>query len=157
MSQRLDRLIQLIQIKHEATHQAYLELIKAKEQFNQNKTRHDQLVTYRQDYVQQLEVLGQQGSDVGRLRNRINFINHLDTALIQLNTHLSQLAKARVKADLNYKLAKAAEEGINKLIDRVKKTEYLKIERMEQKESDEYAQKQWYSNNINEPKKPFGE
>lgn len=64
MSDRLDRLIQLLKIKQEATQQAYMELIKAKEQFNQNKARHEQLVGYRQDYLQQLEILGQQGSYV---------------------------------------------------------------------------------------------
>lgn len=146
MSDRLDRLIQLLQIKQEITHKAYKDLLKAKDQFNQNKARHEQLVSYRQDYLQQLEVMGQQGSYVGPLRNRINFINHLDTALVQLNSHLSQLAKNRMKADLNYKQAKMAEEGISKLIERVKKAEQTKIQRIEQKESDEYAQKQRYSN-----------
>lgn len=146
MSDRLDRLIQLLQIKQEITHKAYKDLLKAKDLFNQNKARHEQLVGYRQDYLQQLEVMGQQGSYVGPLRNRINFINHLDTALVQLNSHLSQLAKNRMKADLNYKQAKMAEEGISKLIERVKKAEQAKIQRIEQKESDEYAQKQRYSN-----------
>lgn len=146
MSDRLDRLIQLLQIKQEITHKAYKDLLKAKDLFNQNKARHEQLVGYRQDYLQQLEVMGQQGSYVGPLRNRINFINHLDTALVQLNSHLSQLAKNRMKADLNYKQAKMAEEGISKLIERVRKAEQAKIQRIEQKESDEYAQKQRYSN-----------
>lgn len=145
MSDRLDRLIQLLKIKQEATQQAYIELVKAREQFNQNKARHEQLVGYRQDYLQQLEVLGQQGSYVGPLRNRINFINHLDTALVQLNSYLSQLAKNRMKADLNYKQAETSEEGINKLIERVKRTELKQLQRIEQKETDEYAQKQWYS------------
>jgi flagellar FliJ protein len=157
MSQRLDRLIQLLQIKQEATKHAYMDLIKAKEQFDQNKIRHEQLVTYRQDYLQQLEVLGNQGSIVGRLRNRIDFINHLDTALIQLNTHLAQLAKIRSKAELNYNQAKTSEEGVSKLIERVKKAEQIKLQRMDQKEIDEYAQKQWYSKNINDQSNTFGE
>jgi len=157
MNQRLERLTQLLQIKQEATKQAHVELMKAKEQFIQNKTRHEQLLVYRQDYLQQLEVLGNQGSTVGRLRNRIDFINHLDTALIQLNTHLAQLAKARTKAELNYNQMKASEEGVNKLIERVKKTEQIKLQRTDQKESDEYAQKQWYSKNMNDQSNPFGE
>jgi len=157
MNQRLERLIQLHQIKEEATQRAYQELLKAKDQFTQNKLRHEQLVGYRQDYLQQLEALGNQGSYVGRLRNRIDFINHLDTALIQLNTHLAQLAKIRTKCELNYKEAKTSEEGVSKLIDRVKKTEQIKVQRSEQKESDEYAQKQWYSKKINNLSNLFGE
>ncbi len=157
MSQRLDRLRQLLQMKRELTQQAYLELMKTKEQFVQNKSRHEQLVVYRQDYLKQLESLDNQGSTVGRLRNRIDFINHLDTALIQLNGHLAQLAKTRSKAEANYNQAKASEESVSKLIDRVVKSEQIKIQRIEQKESDEYAQKQWYSKNMNEQSKSIGE
>lgn len=157
MSDRLGRLRLLLQIKQDITHKAYLELLKTKDQFSQSKARHEQLVGYRHDYVRQLEVMGEQGSLVGPLRNRLNFINHLDTALIQLNTHLAQLAKARTKADLTYKQAKTAEEGINKLIARVKKSEEYKIQRLEQKEMDEYARKQWYNNVNNEHEKPLGE
>jgi flagellar FliJ protein len=150
MNQRLNQLTQLLQLKQEATRKAHLELMKSKSQFDQNKTKHEQLVIYRHDYLQQLEVLGSEGSTVGRLRNRIDFINHLDTALVQLNTHLAQLAKLRSKAEINYKQAKTSEEGVCKLIERVKQTEQLKILRLEQKESDEYAQKQWYSKNMND-------
>lgn len=157
MNQRLARLVQLQQIKEDETRRAYQELMKSKEQFNQNKLRHEQLVSYRQDYVVQLESIGNQGSTVGRLRNRIDFINHLDTALIQLNTHLAQLAKARTKCELHYKEAKTSEEGVRKLIERVKNVEQIKMQRGDQKESDEYAQKQWYSKKTNDQSNPVGE
>lgn len=157
MSQRLERLIQLLEIKKEVSNNSLLQLMKSKEQFNQNKIRHEQLVSYRQDYMQQLETIGNVGSTVGRLRNRIDFISHLDTALIQLNAHLAQLAKNRTKLELNYKQAKAAEEGVSKLIERVNKAEQIKLQRKEQKESDEYAQKQWYSKNNYDQSNPFGE
>lgn len=145
MSQRLARLMQLHLLKVEITSQMLQKLEKAKLEFNQNKLRHEQLLSYRQDYLQQLEQIGNQGTQVGRLRNRIDFINHLDVALSQLNSHLAYLAKARTKAELQYKEAKMAEEVVTKLIERVEKTEQIKLTRKEQKESDEYAQKQWYS------------
>ncbi|TAL63441.1 MAG: flagellar export protein FliJ [Legionella sp.] len=157
MNQRLERLHQLLQIKVNATEEFYHHLLKIKEEFSQNKSRHEQLVVYRQEYIQQLETIGHNGSHIGRLRNRIDFINHLDTALVQLNTHLSQLAKMRTRAELNYKQAKTAEEGVKKLIERVQKGEMVKLQRKEQKESDEYAQKQWYSKNINDQSKLFGD
>lgn len=147
MSQRLKQLQQLLQIKEQERQQAYGQLIHAKEQFEQNKAKHEQLVGYRHDYLQQLDDLGKQGGELGRLRNRIEFINHLDTALIQLNTFLAQLAKQRSKAEQHYQMTKRAEEGVSKLIERVQKTELIKLQRQEQKESDEYAQKQWYSRN----------
>lgn len=144
-------------MKEEATRLSYQEYEQLKEQFKQNKIKHEQLVVYRQDYLQQLEQLGHEGSTVGRLRNRIDFINHLDTALVQLNTHLSQLAKQRTKAEIKFKEAKASEEGVKKLIDRVKLGERIILQRAEQKESDEYAQKQWYSKNINDETNSLGD
>lgn len=150
MNQRLDRLLQLLEMKKEMTQTAYRQLVEAQEQFKKNKLRHEQLVGYRQDYLQQLEVLGEKGAYVGRLRNRLDFITHLDTALVQLNGHLAQLAKIRSKAELTYKQAKLAEESVNLLIERVKKGQQVKLQRREQKENDEYAQKQWYSNKLDE-------
>lgn len=150
MNQRLDCLMRLLEIKKEMTKTAYQKLFNAQEGFKQNKLKHDQLVGYRQDYLKQLEVLGEQGAFVGRLRNRIDFISHLDTALVQLNGHLTNLAKVRSKAELSYTQVKVAEEGVKLLIERVKKSQQFKEQRVDQKENDEYAQKQWYSNKINE-------
>lgn len=157
MTERIDRLTQLLKMKEETTEKAYQEWLQAQEQFKHNKTRHEQLVVYRQDYLTQLEQLGQDGTQVGRIRNRIDFINHLDTALVQLNNHLSQLAKNRSRCELIYKETKASEEAVRKLIERANKTEQVKMQRIEQKESDEYAQKQWYSKHLNDHSNTFGE
>lgn len=150
MNRRLVQLTQLLELKQEATRKAYLELVKIKDQFSQNKTRHEQLVGYRQDYIQQIESIGKEGTYVDRIRNRLNFISHLDIALGQLNTLLAQLAKSRTHAELNYRQAKVSEEGVVKLIERARKDEELKQQRKDQKESDEYAQKQWYGKKQHE-------
>ena len=150
MNQRLDRLTQLWEIKKNLTNTAYQQLLYAQEQFSKNKEKHDQLVGYRQDYLQQLETMGEQGAYVRRLRNRIDFISHLDMALVQLNGHLAQLDKARRSAESTYKQAKISEEGVNLLIERVKKDQKSKLNLQEQKENDEYAQKQWYSRELND-------
>jgi flagellar FliJ protein len=150
MNRRLAQLVQLLGIKKEATRNAYIAVIKAKEKFEQHKIRHDQLAGYRQDYIHQMESLGKDGTSMDRLRNRIYFINQLDTALSQLTGVLAQLAKGRTKAELEYKQAKVAEEAVIKLIERAKKDEELKQQRLEQKQIDEYAQKQWYGKKNNE-------
>jgi flagellar protein FliJ len=150
MNRRLVQLVQLLELKQEATRKAYLDLVKIKDQFSQNKTRHEQLVGYRQDYIQQIESIGKEGTYVDRIRNRLNFISHLDIALGQLNTLLAQLAKSRTHAELNYRQAKVSEEGVVKLIERARKDEELKQQRKDQKESDEYAQKKWYGKKHNE-------
>lgn len=150
MNRRLAQLIQLLQIKKEATRNAHAEVLKAKNQFDQHKMRHDQLADYRQDYVHQIDELGKIGTDIERIRTRIYFISHLDVALGQLTGVLSQLAKARATAELHYKQAKIAEEAVIKLIERAKKDDELKQQRIEQKQIDEYAQKQWYGKKNND-------
>jgi flagellar FliJ protein len=144
MNQRIQRLAQLLQLKEEATRKAYYEFLKTREQVEQNRLKQEQLSGYKGDYLKQFEVLGREGASVDRLRNRLNFISHLDVVLSQLKVFLDQLSNARARAELAYKQAKIAEEGVSKLIDRAKKAEQVKQERLEQKESDEYAQKQWY-------------
>jgi flagellar FliJ protein len=150
MNRRLVQLLQLLEIKKEAAQKAFMEVLKAREQFEQNKMRHEQLAGYRLDYVHQVEELGKEGTSIEKLRNRIYFINHLDVALGQLNGVLAQLAKARTKAELEYKQAKVSEEAVIKLIERAKRDEELKQQRIEQKQIDEYAQKQWYGKRKDE-------
>ena len=141
------QLIQLLELKKEVTRKAYIEVLKAKEQFDQNKVRHGQLAGFRVDYIQQIEVLGKEGTYIDRIKSRLSFINHLDMALMDLNNLLAQLAKFRTQAELKYRQAKISEEGVIKLIERAQKEEDLKVQRREQKDSDEYAQKQWYGKN----------
>ncbi len=144
MNRRLVQLIQLLELKQEATRKAYSEFLKAQEQFKQNKLKHEQLTGFRLEYIKQIEIIGKEGTFIDRIKNRLDFINHLEAALGQLNGLLAQLAKARSHAEFLYRQAKISEEAVIKLIERAKKEEELKLQRREQKESDEYAQKQWH-------------
>ncbi|ASQ45420.1 flagellar export protein FliJ [Legionella clemsonensis] len=145
MNSRKERLLKLLAVKDRATKVAMENLLRAREQFLSDKSRHNQLLGYRQDYVQQLHNLGNAGCMVGRMRNRIDFIAQLDTVLSQLNQHLAQLAKQRSHYEAMYKKAKSEQDAVKRLLERLEEQQHLKQERMEQKESDEYAQKQWYS------------
>lgn len=145
MKQRINRLVQLLKLKEQTTHRAAENLLRSREQFTSGKERHSQLLGYRQDYVRQLNHLGDKGCTVGDVRNRINFIAQLDSALVHLNQQLAQFAKQRTHFETLYLQAKSEQDAVEQLIERVKKQENAKMERIEQKESDEYAQKQWYS------------
>ncbi|KTD07217.1 flagellar export protein FliJ [Legionella jamestowniensis] len=145
MSSRKERLLKLLAIKERATKVAIENLVRAREQFLSDKSRHNQLLEYRQDYIQQLHNLGDAGCRVGRLRNRIDFIAQLDTALGHMNQHLAQLAKQRSHYEAVCIKAKSEQDAVKRIIERLEEQQHLKQERMEQKESDEYAQKQWYS------------
>lgn len=150
MNQRLAQLIKLLGLKKEATHKAYLELIKANEQIEQHKIREEQLIGYKLDYIEQVQALGEEGVSIVRLRNRLYFISHLDNALVQLGSLFIQLQHSRTQAELKYRQAKIAEEGIVKLIERAQKAEELKMDKILQKDSDEFAQKKWYGKKNND-------
>lgn len=137
----------LLGMKEKAMEQAGDMLKQAREQFAAGKGKHDQIVSYRQDYVEQLHRMGDSGCTLGRLRNRIDFINQLDTILIQLNQQLSQLAKFRTQCEKKFLQAKAEKDAVIRLIERIKLQRSEQLAKLEQKESDEYAQKQWYSKN----------
>lgn len=150
MSRNLSSLMQLLGIKQKNTQKAFQEVVNAQEEFKKNKLKHEQLVGYRGDYLQQMETLGEQGASLSQLRHRVDFITHLDKAIIQLNGHLAHLAKLRQQAQSAYVGIKKEEESIHLLIEKLRKEHAVKESRREQKENDEYAQKQWYSKSINQ-------
>ncbi|CDZ78606.1 flagellar biosynthesis chaperone [Legionella massiliensis] len=145
MKGRINRLQQLLTLKEQSTRAAAQDLAQAREQFTAGKAHHNQLLGYRQDYLQQLNQIGDAGCTVGDVRNRINFIGQLDHALSHLNQQLGQLAKQRAHYESLYLRAKSEQDVVQRLLERVEKQENIRKERIEQKESDEYAQKQWYS------------
>lgn len=148
--QRLARLGQWLQIKEKRTQEAVQDWQQAKHRYDAAKIRHDQLLGYRNDYMQQLQQLGDSGCQAARIRNRLNFIGQLDAALLQMSQQLAGFAKQRSECEQNFIQAKAQQDVVLKLIDKVKVHQQERMARMLQKESDEYAQKQWYSNNLNQ-------
>ncbi|MDI9817660.1 MULTISPECIES: flagellar export protein FliJ [unclassified Legionella] len=145
MTSRTNRLLRLLAIKKQATRVASDNLARVREQFFAGKAQHHQLLGYRHDYMQQLSQMGHAGCTVGRVRNRIDFITQLDSALLQINQQLAQLAKQRTHYESLYIKAKSEQDAVDRLLERVMQQQKIKQERAEQKESDEYAQKQWYS------------
>lgn len=157
MTPRLLRLQQVLLYKEQAVQEAGRNWLQAKEQFTKGKMQHDQLITYRHDYVMQLHNLGDIGCTLGRMRNRIDFIGQLDGALSKISQQLASLAKQRSHFETLYMQAKAEQDAVINLIKRVKEQENERQMRQEQKESDEYAQKQWYSKNSSIKSKNRGD
>lgn len=147
MKKRQQRLQEILHIRQQKAEDAARNWLKSRQQFVSGKARHDQLVGFRCDYEQQLQQLGNSGCNLGQIRNRIEFIGQLDTALGQLSHQLGQMAKQRNQLETIYLKAKADEEVVRSLLARMQIQENKRLQRQEQKESDEYAQKQWYINN----------
>ncbi|MCA0403926.1 MAG: flagellar export protein FliJ [Proteobacteria bacterium] len=143
--QKITRLSQILSIKEQATNKARDALLQAQNHFNKTKNQHSQLINYRQDYLQQISDIGNQGCTISKMRNRVNFISEVDRALMQLNQRLSDIASQRKNHEKDYLHAKAEEEALKSLISRLKIQEQRRQDKLEQKEMDEYAAKQWYS------------
>lgn len=145
MNRRQQQLQTLLGLRRHATQSAAKDLHQAREQFNANKIRHEQLLVYRKDYMHQLEQMGSDGCVVGQMRNRIEFITQLDGAMSQLSQQLALLAKQRARCEKMFYTAKADEDAVHKLIAKVAQADIKAQGAREQKEYDEHAQKQCYS------------
>lgn len=141
-------LASLYELKIRETQKAWKALVNASSQYDLGKARHEQLSSYRLDYLRQMETIGQEGGTLGQLRNRIEFVANLDSALTQVNLQLAQLSKQREYFELLYTKAKINEDAIKVLIEKKEALENSKMHRLEQKASDEHAQKQWYTNQL---------
>lgn len=140
---RIERLNQYGKLKQAALDKAFQAYSNAKAQFERCKTQHEKLVLYREDYVRQINSVGEQGCTLGNLRNRIDFIGHVDVGLMQLNRQLSDLGRHRQFCEQQYIKAKAELEAVKKLIATLVLREQQAQARKEQKENDAFALKVW--------------
>ncbi|MCC5792683.1 MAG: flagellar export protein FliJ [Legionellaceae bacterium] len=149
--QQLERLLVL---KERDGQQALRALHAVQAQFASLRQRHTQLQQYREEYVLQLNRLGEEGCQLAQMKNRLDFIAQLDHALHQLGHQLAQMAKQRQQAQQKLQAAKRAEESVKKLIERRLGEQQYQLGRQAQKENDEFAQKQWYNRTISANKNP---
>lgn len=145
---RSTQLLHILKIKEQAVHEAARAWHLAKEQYRQNEEKKGQLSAYRQDYIYQLHQAGQGGCQVGNMRNRINFITQLDTVLLQIEQQLISMANKKSVCERQFLQAKSEQDVIIKLLHQRDAQEKKILERLEQKEVDEYALKQWYTKKV---------
>lgn len=145
---RIARLSHFASIKKAALDKALQAYANARAQFERNKHQHDKLALYREDYVRQINTVGEQGCNIGNLRNRIDFIGHVDIGLSQLNRQLSDLGKHRQFCEQQYIQARAEFEAVNKLIARLTMRESRAEALKEQKENDAFALKVWQNGRL---------
>lgn len=146
---RIQRLAQFGKLKQAALDKALQAYSNARAQFDKYKNQHDKLVLYREDYVRQINTVGEQGCSIGNLRNRIDFIGHVDVGLMQLNRQLSDLGRHRQFCEQQYIKARAELEAVKKLIARLELRERQMQVVKEQKENDDFALKVWQNGRNN--------
>lgn len=147
-TQRLNSLAQLLALRAKALEKAHKALMHAKTQHQYALKKQEQIREYRQDYLQQLDALGNQGCPMERMRNRIAFIAQLDGILEQLHNEIAHLEKIKQRTETAFYHAKAEQEAVERLIEQVKQQHQYALNRMEQKQMDEHAQKQWAAQRL---------
>lgn len=145
---RMKQLQTLLKIKEADMQKAIKQLNQARQQFAYLKDQLDKMIQYRQEYHSQIESLGEAGCNINRMRNRILFIEQLDEGIKQLNQQLSMAVKQRKQCELELVDKQKKVQSVEKLIESGKKAAILTTNRIEQKENDEYASKQWYNDNT---------
>ncbi len=139
------QLYTLLQIRQTETKDALLKLQQIQQQFVQLRQRHEQLFQYRKEYEQQISQIGQEGCRLAQMRNRLEFIHQLDSAMGQAGKQIAELAKERREAERLVQEKRIAEESLKKLLEREAEYQQYQENCREQKENDELGQKQWYS------------
>ncbi len=135
----------LLQMKEDAMQKALSALASVKEQFQHGQNRHAQLSGYKLDYLQQMEDIGKNGGTLGQLKNRADFLSNVDAVILHLNMQMAQTSKQMERLQVAYFKAQEEQKKVIKLIERKQVQEIRLIRRTEQKDIDEYAQKQWYT------------
>ncbi|WP_367606573.1 flagellar export protein FliJ [Legionella sp. W05-934-2] len=147
VEQRIQQLLTLLKIKEADKQAALKDLAEARKQFNHLRGQLERMLQYRQEYQSQIASIGEAGCNINRMRNRLLFIEQLDEGIKQLNHQLSVIAKQRKQCELVLIEKQKKVQSVEKLIEARKKSAIIAENRLEQKENDEYASKQWYNDN----------
>jgi len=143
---RLNQLQSLLKIKQAEKQAALRQLATVKQQFQQAKDQLDKMMQYREEYQSQIASLGETGCSINRVKQRILFIEQLDIGIKQLNQQLALIGKQRRQCELTLIDKQKKVQAVEKLIEARQNEANQAANRLEKKEIDEYATKQWYNN-----------
>ncbi len=146
MNQKIRQIQTVLRLEERKLTDALTQYSKSKQQYNEIENQHAQLLNYRQEY--QAKLNDQSGASMKSqgLQILIQFISHLDCAISDQLQQL-ELAKKAVAEDFKkYLLFKQKTEGLQHVLDGEVENEKQHLKKQEQKQYDESASKQWYSN-----------
>lgn len=145
IDQRLKQLQTLLKLKESDKQQAMKQLAEARHRLIHLTSQLERMNQYRQDYQKQIEIFGKQGCSINRMRSRVLFIQQIDQGIIQVNHQIATAAKLRDKCEKTLLEKQKKVQSVEKLIEAGEREKNRLINRLEQKENDEYANKQWYN------------
>jgi flagellar FliJ protein len=98
-----------------------------------------QLDSYIDDYRRQITTPSASAVSAGNIHNSLDFIQQIESALLQQETQISQLEAQNTSARSAYLETHNKADALEKMIDRLEKEHQQEINRREQQESDEWA------------------
>jgi flagellar FliJ protein len=147
MKQRIKRLTIILNLKQDSLQKKSVKYREIQHLWLFEKKKQEQLIAYRSDYLGNLNSKSSVSADL--MQTYFKFIAQLDTAIEQQQKQITEVEKRKVIAHNEYMEGKKEVESIEKLIKKQQTELDLHLELQHQKEIDEYAQKQWYSNRNN--------
>lgn len=146
MNQKIKQLSVVLNIEQKKTSDALIEYTKANKSVQDNELQLNSLRQYQQEYRKKVNGFFQGCLSAQTLQIYTRFISQLDKAILEQRGRLDECKK---KAEEKFKLylqAKQKFEGLQKVIEKEQIKEAIKQQKYEQKQYDESASNQWYSN-----------
>jgi flagellar protein FliJ len=106
------------------------------------EAKHSELVTYREEYSQQLQKSGGSGIDAQRMRDYRLFLARLNEAIGHQQVSVERQRREYERMRRLWSEARVRSKSLDKVVERYRKEENITAEKREQAESDERSQRQ---------------
>ena len=146
MNRRIKQLNTLLNFKKDLLQQKLIQFQVEQQNYTSARYKYQQLSIYRSEYVNKVNSLGNQSILAETIQKYFKFIAQLDCAISDQIKQVSNANKKKMDAYAVYIEAKRAVESIEKVLECAIREQEGAVNKLQQKENDEYSQNQWYSN-----------
>lgn len=126
----------------ESREQAAVQKLGQSQQYlDAQRTRLEELCTYRDQYSASFQTSGGQGLNAGRLQDYRVFLSRLNEAIRQQEAIIAQCTSQHEQTRQQWVETRSHHQAIDKVIERYRSEEQKNRDRLEQQEQDERAQR----------------
>lgn len=146
MNQKIKQLQTVLRLEEQKVLSSLTNYTKANQQYLAIQQQYQQLIAFRKEYYQRLQVNPNDSLSAQLLQTYARFIAKLDCAIEEQLLKQQQARKDASEYFQKYLLVKQKAEGLKKVLDAEIANDKMFKQKQEQKQTDESASKQWYSN-----------
>jgi len=107
----------------------------------QHKSKLNELIQYRLEYVDKMMSAGSAGIGAGQMQDYTRFIRRLDEAIVYQRSQIELAMRQLEVKQREWQAMHTRSEALNKVVDRYRVAEIREQDKREQNESDERAQR----------------